>query len=369
MTTMFDPIEIRGVRIPNRIWMSPMCTYTAEPQPALAGKPTDFHYAHYAARAQGGVGLVMVEATAVTPEGRISPYDLGLWDDSQIEHFERVARGIRGGGAVPAVQLAHAGRKASSDRPWSSGTIVGEVAEAEYDSEAWMPVSSSRLAFPGSPVPQELTRADIAVVVQAFASAARRADTAGFDVVEIHAAHGYLLHSFLSPVANARADEYGGSLRNRARIVLEVIDAIRAVWPPAKAVFLRVSTTDWIQENVGDIRESWTSDQTIQLARWAAERGVDLVDASSGGIDIVQIPEDRDYQTRKAAEVRATTGIRVAAVGRIDSPALAEELVSSGQVDAIFLGRPPLANPSWANDAARQLGFSPRFIEQYAYTL
>lgn len=369
MTTVFDPIEIRGVKIPNRMWMSPMCTYTAGPQPTRAGKPTDFHYAHYAARANGGLGLVMVEATAVTPEGRISPYDLGLWDESHVDHFARVVRGIRSGGAVPAVQLAHAGRKASSDRPWTSRTAVGEEVAAGQDSRGWIPVSSSPLAFPGSPVPHELTRSDIAAIVQAFASAARRADTAGFDVVEIHAAHGYLLHSFLSPVANLRADEYGGSLQNRARIVLEVIDAIRAVWPSTKAVFLRVSTTDWIHENASDIRESWTLDQTIQLARWSAERGVDLIDASSGGIDIVQIPVDRDYQTRNAAALRAETGILVAAVGRIDSPALAEKLISSGQADAIFLGRPLLRNPSWANDAARELGSSPRFIEQYAYTL
>lgn len=369
MTTVFDPIEIRGVKIPNRMWMSPMCTYTAEPQPARAGRPNDFHYAHYSTRANGGLGLVMVEATAVTPEGRISPYDLGLWDDGQIEDFARIARGIRAGGAVPAVQLAHAGRKASNDRPWSGGKSIGAVDDFGQDSYGWLPVSSSPIAFPGSPVPHELTRAEIAALVQAFAEAARRADAAGFDVVEIHAAHGYLLHSFLSPVANERGDEYGGSVQNRARIVLEVVDAVRAVWPSTKPLFLRVSTTDWIEENSDDIRESWTVDQTIQLSRWAAERGVDLIDASSGGIDIVQIPRDQDYQTRKAASVRAETGIPVAAVGRIDSPALAESLVSSGQVDAIFLGRPLLRNPSWANDAARELGTAPRFIEQYAYTL
>ena len=252
MTTLFDPIRIRGLEIPNRVWMSPMCTYTADPQPGEAGMPTDFHYAHYASRAAGGLGLVMVEASGVVPEGRISPYDLGIWDDGQVSDFARIVRGIRDGGAVAGIQLAHAGRKASSPRPWAGADPAGREGSAGAEDLEWLPVSPSAIAFPGSPVPHELTRTEIAETVQAFAEAARRAEAAGFDVVEIHAAHGYLLHSFLSPIANERTDEYGGSLENRARIVLEVIDAVRAAWPADKPVFLRVSTTDWVEENADD---------------------------------------------------------------------------------------------------------------------
>lgn len=369
MTSVFDPIQIRGLEIPNRVWMSPMCTYTAQPQPGAAGRPTDFHYAHYSTRAAGGLGLVMVEASGVVPEGRISPCDLGIWDDDQIEDLARIASGIRAGGAVPGIQLAHAGRKASSDKPWLGSSSSGEADHLGHDRYGWTPVSPSPVAFPGFPVPHELSRTEVNGVVQAFADAARRAEVAGFDVVEIHAAHGYLLHSFLSPVANRRTDQYGGSLANRARIVLEVIDAVRAVWPADKPVFLRVSTTDWIEENPDDDRDSWTLDQTIQLSRWAAERGVDLIDASSGGVDVVPIPRDRDYQTSRAEAVRTATGLPVVAVGRIESPQFAEELVSSAKADAVFVGRALLRNPSWANAAALELGVNPRFIEQYAYTL
>lgn len=369
MTTLFDPIRIRGLEIPNRVWMSPMCTYTADPQPGEAGTPTDFHYAHYASRAAGGLGLVMVEATGVVPEGRISPYDLGIWEDGQVSDFARIVRGIRDGGAVAGIQLAHAGRKASSPRPWAGADPAGREGSAGAEDLEWLPVSPSAIAFPGSPVPHELTRTEIAETVQAFAEAARRAEAAGFDVVEIHAAHGYLLHSFLSPIANERTDEYGGSLENRARIVLEVIDAVRAAWPADKPVFLRVSTTDWVEENADDPRQAWTLPQTVQLARWAAEGGVDLIDCSSGGIDVVPIPHDEEYQTRNAAAVRAESRTLTAAVGRISSPEQANALIAHEKADAVFLGRPLLRNPSWANDAALALGVSPRFLEQYAYTL
>lgn len=369
MTSVFDPIQIRGIEIPNRVWMSPMCTYSAQPDGRFVGRPDDFHLAHYASRAAGGVGLVMVEATGVTRDGRISPYDLGLWDDDQIEAYARVARGIRRGGAVPGIQLGHAGRKASSDRPWSGGRFIAAGDPVGESGDGWPPVSASAIAFPGASVPHELTADDIATTVSAFADAARRADTAGFDVVEIHAAHGFLLHSFLSPVANRRTDEYGGSLENRARLVLEVVDAVRAVWPAHKPVFLRVSTTDWIEENPEDSRDSWTVAQTVQLSRWATARGVDLVDASSGGVDVVPIPADRDYQTRRAAIVRTESAVVTAGVGRVDTAAYAEELVARGSVDAVFIGRALLRNPSWANDAAVEMGATPRFIEQYAYAL
>lgn len=316
-----------------------------------------------AARAAGGVGLVMVEATGVSPEAPISPQDLGLWNDAQVEPFSAVVAAIRAGGAVPAVQLAHAGRKASTAAPWNGGGYVDENAYG------WTPVAPSTEAFPDLPVPHELSVAEIQQVILTFADAAVRADQAGFDVVEIHAAHGYLLHNFLSPITNKRTDDYGGSLENRSRIVLEVIDAIRAVWPEEKPLFMRISTTDWVEENPEDDRESWTLSQSKQLALWASERGVDLIDASSGGLDIVPIPHDKDYQTAKAAELHRSTGVAVAGVGRIDDAETAQSLIASGQADAAFIGRPLLKNPSWANAAAMQLGAEPRYIHQYDYAI
>lgn len=369
MTSLFDPIQLRDLTIDNRVWMSPMCTYSADPSPELAGRPTDFHVAHYAARAAGGVGLAIVEATAVAPEGRISPYDLGLWSDDRVADFTRVAAALRAGGAVPGIQIAHAGRKASTERPWAGGGPIADTDENGEATHGWTPVGPSAAAFPGLKDPSELSTDDIAGVVAAFAATARRADEAGFDVVEIHAAHGYLLHSFLSPLSNHRTDSYGGSLENRARLTLEVVDAVRAVWPADKPVLLRVSMTDWVEENDGDDRDSWTVAQTVQLARWAAEHGVDLVDGSSGGNDVVDIPRTPDYQVDRAAVVRAESGVPVGAVGRVDTPERAQELVAQGRADVVLLGRPLLRNPSWVNDAAVELGASPRFLQQYAYTL
>ena len=363
MTTLFTPLQLRGLEIPNRAWMSPMCTYSADASPATAGRPTDFHLAHYSARAAGGAGLVMVEATGVAAEGRISPFDLGLWEDAQVPGFTRIASAIRAQGAVAGVQLAHAGRKASTGRPWEGGDWLGA------DEYGWMPYGASPVAFPGGPVPHEMSREDLTAVVASFADAARRALEAGFQVAEIHAAHGYLLHSFLSPLTNHRTDEYGGDLTGRARLVLEVIDAVRAVWPQDLPVLMRISTTDWIEENPEDARESWTYEQSAQLTAWAGEHGVDLVDASSGGNDIVPIPHDVDYQTRYAAKLHRDTTLAVAAVGRVKEAAQAEELLSSGQADAVFVGREMLRDPSWANHASRELGATPRFLEQYAYAL
>ncbi|BAU97396.1 NADH:flavin oxidoreductase [Corynebacterium suranareeae] len=360
MSKLFDPIQIRELTIPNRVWMSPMCTYSA---PVGTGMPTDFHQAHYAARAAGGVGLVMVEATGVSPVAPISPVDLGLWADEQVEPFSRITAAIRAGGAVPAVQLAHAGRKASTSAPWEGGDYVAP------ENNGWETIGPSALAFPGLPAPHELTISEIAEVVQQFADAAVRADKAGFDVVEIHAAHGYLLHNFLSPISNKRTDAYGGPLENRARIVLEVIEAIRQVWPAEKPVFMRISTTDWVEENPHDDRDSWTLEQSKQLALWAAAHGVDLIDASSGGLDVVPIPRERNYQTAKAAELRANTNVLVAAVGRIDDAETAHDLIESDQADAVFLGRPLLKDPSWANHAALSLGATPRYVRQYDYVL
>lgn len=363
MAELFEPLELRKLTIPNRVWMSPMCTYAADPAPSLAGRPTDFHLSHYASRAAGGAGLVMLEATGVRADGRISPFDLGLWSDDQIESFTRLATVITAAGAVPAIQLAHAGRKASIDRPWLGGAPLNE------DQLGWTTVGPSLDSFPGYPAPRELTVEEIGELVQSFADSARRALLAGFQVVEIHAAHGYLLHSFLSPASNRRQDQFGGSLENRARIVLEVIDAVRAIWPEDLPLFLRISTTDWISEDDSNDRQGWTVTDSIQLSRWAGERGVDLIDGSSGGLEPAPIPHTRDYQTALAAQVRSESALPVAAVGRIDDPQWAQELVSSGQADAIFLGRALLRDASWPNNAAVALGASPRFIVQYDYAL
>lgn len=363
MPSLFDPLQLRDLEVPNRAWMSPMCMYSAAPTGELVGQPTDFHLGHYSARAAGGTGLVVVEATAVAPEGRITPYDLGLWNDDQIPAFARLATAISEAGAVPAIQLAHAGRKASTDRPWLGGLPI------DRSQGGWETVGASPVAFPGYPAPNELDAQAIADIVDDFGQAARRAREAGFEVVEVHGAHGYLLHSFLSPVSNQRTDTYGGSLENRARLVLDVVDAVRGQWPADRPVFMRISTTDWIEENDDDAREAWTLDQTVTVAGWAAEHGVDLVDCSSGGTDVVPVPHAVDYQTAYAAQVRDRADVAVGAVGRINEPAQAARLIEDGQADAVFLGRALLARPSWANLAAAELGVQPRYMVQYDYAL
>ncbi len=349
MTTPFSPVRLRDLDIPNRLWMSPMCTYSAEPEGPAVGAPTDFHLTHYGARAAGGAGLVMIEATGVQPEGRISPFDLGLWDDDQIKPFSRIADAIIAGGAVPGIQLAHAGRKASVDKPWLGGAPLDPTAGG------WTPQAPSPVAFPGYPEPAELTEGDITTTVQAFADAARRALKAGIKVAEVHAAHGYLLHSFLSPISNTRRDGYGGDLAGRARFAIEVIDAVRAMWPSDLPVFLRISTTDWISENPSDHRAGWTLEDSVELAGLARDHGIDLIDCSSGGTEPIPIPHGRDYQTANAQRLRSALDIPVAAVGRIDDPEWAAELIRDGHADALFIGRPLLRDPSWVNNAARTL--------------
>ncbi len=363
MTELFEPLTVRGTTIPNRVWMSPMCTYSAVSEGTDVGAPNDFHLAHYAARAAGGVGLAVVEATGVMPEGRISPYDLGLWDDAQVPAHRRLAAAIADAGALPGIQLAHAGRKASMERPWLGGEPV-PVAEG-----GWPVVGPSAVAFPGYPEPSAMSLEEIAAVIGAWADAARRALEAGYEVVEIHAAHGYLLHSFLSPLSNTRTDNYGGSLENRSRIVLDVIDAVRRIWPEDKPVFLRISSTDWVSENPEDGREAWTLEDSIVLSRWAGQHGADLIDASSGALVPASIPHREDYQTFNAAQLKASGGTLVAAVGRITDPAAASELLSSGCADAVFIGRALLRDASWANNAAAVLGAKGRFIHQYDYAV
>ncbi|GHD32271.1 NADH:flavin oxidoreductase/NADH oxidase [Streptomyces galbus] len=355
MSALFEPWTLRDVTIPNRVWMPPMCQYSAAPEGPAAGVPTDWHFTHYGARATGGTGLIVVEATAVSPEGRISPYDLGLWNDAQAEGLRRITRFLTEQGTVPAVQLAHAGRKASTERPWKGGA---PLTPAEG---GWQPVAPSAVAFDERhPVPAELTTAQIAEVVQQFADAARRALAAGFEAVELHGAHGYLIHEFLSPHSNHRTDAYGGSFENRARFALEVVDAVRAVWPEDKPLFFRVSATDWLEEN------GWTADDTVRLARDLHAHGVDLVDVSTGGnASGVHIPTGPGYQVPFAARVKAETPMPVAAVGLITDPEQAEKIVANGEADAVLLGRELLRDPSWARHAARALGGEVRVPDQY----
>ncbi|HST72322.1 NADH:flavin oxidoreductase/NADH oxidase [Kocuria sp.] len=362
MSALFEPMTLRSLTVPNRVWMSPMCMYSAEASGPRAGVPTDFHLQHLASRAAGGVGLVMVEATAVRPDGRITPWDLGLWNEAQQQAFTRITAAIAEHGAVPAIQLGHAGRKASTDRPWRGG---GGVPEAEG---GWSAVAPSAEAFGDLPAPQELGVEEIRDLVQDFAAAARRALAAGFRVVEIHGAHGYLIHSFLSPVANRRTDAYGGPFDHRARFALEIVDAVRAVWPEELPVFFRVSATDWVQEAGGT--EAWTGEDTVRLAAALQEHGVDLLDTSTGGMaPRVRIPVGPGYQVPFAEAVRASTGLPTGAVGLITDPAQAEAVVSGGRADAVLLGRELLRDPYWAHRAAAALDAPARVPVQYEYAL
>ncbi|WP_406460870.1 NADH:flavin oxidoreductase/NADH oxidase [Streptomyces sp. NBC_00111] len=356
MSALFEPYTLRSLTIPNRVWMAPMCQYSAAPDGPAAGAPTDWHFQHYAARAVGGAGLVIVEATGVSPEGRISPQDLGIWNDTQVEAFRRITTFLKSQNTVPAVQIAHAGRKASTGRPWKGGAPVGP------DAHGWQPVAPSAIAFDENhPVPTELTVGEIKGVVRQFADAARRSLDAGFEIVEIHGAHGYLIGEFLSPHSNRRTDEYGGSYENRTRFALEVVDAVRAVWPDELPLFFRISATDWLEDG-----EGWTADDTVRFATDLEAHGVDLLDASTGGNAAgVRIPVGPGYQVPFAARVKTGTTLPVAAVGLITEARQAEKILENGEADAILLGRELLRNPSWARHAARELGAEPHVPDQY----
>jgi 2,4-dienoyl-CoA reductase-like NADH-dependent reductase (Old Yellow Enzyme family) len=362
VSALFEPLTLRDLTLPNRIWMSPMCQYSAVDEGPNTGVAGDWHFAHQAARAVGGAGLIITEATAVNPEGRISPADLGLWNDRQQQGLARIAGFLRGYGAVPGIQLGHAGRKASTERPWRGGRAIAPDAP-----RGWRPVAPSPIPFhEGDPVPAELTRDQIGRIVEDFAASARRALAAGFQVVEIHGAHGYLIHSFVSPHSNRRTDEYGGSFENRIRFALEVVDAVRAVWPEELPVFYRVSATDWLTENPEDGRAGWTMDDTVRLAKELLIHGVDLLDASSGGIAPgARITTGPGYQVPFAARIKAETDLRVAAVGEITEPRQAEEIIASGQADAVLLARELLRDPFWPNRAATALGATPSWPDQY----
>jgi 2,4-dienoyl-CoA reductase-like NADH-dependent reductase (Old Yellow Enzyme family) len=361
MSTLFEPYQLRSLTIPNRAWMSPMCQYSAAPDGPAVGAPADWHFAHLAARSVGGTGLIVTESTAVSPEGRISPYDLGIWNDTQVEAFRRVTGFLRSQGTVPGIQISHAGRKASVERTWVGGTIPPDAPLG------WLPVAPSAVPFrAGSATPEELTVEGIGVILRQFVEAAERARAAGFDVVEIHAAHGYLIHQFLSPESNRRTDSYGGSFDNRARFALEVAAAVREVWPQDLPVFFRVSATDWLTENADDEREGWTADETVLLAKELASRGVDLLDVSTGGIvPDAKIETGPGYQVPFAERVRTESGMPVAAVGLITQPAQAEAIVTDGRADAVFLGRELLRDPYWGRRAATELGDRLRMPDQY----
>ncbi len=342
---LFEPIALRDVVVNNRAWVAPMCQFSVE---ARDGAPTDWHLVHLGSRAVGGFGLVMTEATAVTPEGRITPQDVGLWNDRQVAAWRSITGFVHTQDARIGVQLAHAGRKASTFRPWEANDrrTVGE------QDGGWQTVAPADVAFPGLAVPRGLDRPGIAEVVAQFAAAAARAEAAGFDLIELHAAHGYLLHQFLSPLANLRSDEYGGDFAGRTRIVFEVVDAVRAVWPVHKPLFIRLSATDWLPGG-------WDIAQTSELARRLKGHGVDLFDISSGGLlPTEDVSIDPGYQTGFAREVRACGGVPTAAAGLITDPEQAEGHLIEGDADAIMFGRAALREPYWALKAAQRLRYS-----------
>lgn len=351
---LLSPLTIRGVTFRNRIAMSPMCQYSAR-----EGLAEDWHLVHLGSRAAGGVGLVVVEATAVTRDGRITPGDLGIWGDEHVEPLARIARFVESQGAVAGIQLAHAGRKASCDLPWKGGAGLKTPAAG-----GWAVVGPSPVAFDdGNPVPVALDEAGIDGVVAAFEAATRRALAAGFRVVEVHAAHGYLLHEFLSPLSNQRTDRYGGSLENRMRLLLRVSESVRRLVPAELPVFVRVSATDWADGG-------WDADQTVVLARRLKELGVDLIDVSSGGlVPRARIPVGKGYQVPFARKVRDEAGVMTGAVGLITEAKDANEVVTGGDADLVFVARELLREPYWALKAQQELGEEPAWPTPYGYAV
>lgn len=349
MSILFSPLSLRSITFRNRIFVSPMCQYSSRD-----GLPTDWHLVHLGSRAVGGAGLVMVEATAVSPEGRISPDDSGIWSDSHAEAFAPIASFIREQGAVAGIQLAHAGRKGSCSLPWLGGGPLG------MEACGWQPLAPSAEPFDiGHPVPRALTLDEMDEVEAQFCAAARRALAAGFQVVEVHMAHGYLLHEFLSPLVNHRDDNYGGSLENRLRFPLQVARAVRKEWPEELPLFVRISATDWVAGG-------WDIDQSVFLASQLKEIGVDLIDCSSGfAVPNEPVPFGPGFQVPFAARVRAEVNIASGAVGYITEPAQAEQIVATGQADAVLLARQMLRDPYWPLHAAKVLHADAPWPNQY----
>jgi 2,4-dienoyl-CoA reductase-like NADH-dependent reductase (Old Yellow Enzyme family) len=347
--SLFEPLTLRTVTLRNRIVLSPMAQYSA-----ADGMANDWHLVHYASRAAGGTGAIVVEATAVRPEGRISPGDLGLWKDEQVEPLARVAAAIAAQGAVPGIQIAHAGRKACVAAPWNGGEAVPAA------QGGWTPLGPGDEPFSaGAHVPRPMTAADLVTAVAAFAAAARRAHRAGFRFVEVHAAHGYLLHEFLSPLVNHRTDGYGGPFENRSRLALEVVEAVRAVWPAELPLWVRISATDWASGG-------WDVAEAARLAVRLRDAGADLVDCSSAGAVVTQqVVVGPGYQVPFAERVRREAAVRTGAVGLITEPAQADEILRAGRADVVLLGRIMLREPYWPLRAATALGVEGPWPVQY----
>jgi 2,4-dienoyl-CoA reductase-like NADH-dependent reductase (Old Yellow Enzyme family) len=349
MATLFEPLRIKGIEFRNRIGVSPMCQYSSED-----GFANDWHLVHLGTRAIGGAALVITEATAVTPEGRISPWDLGIWKDEHIAGLKRVVSFIDAHGSVAGIQLAHAGRKASVNTPWRGNKKI-EAADG-----GWKPLAPSPVPFKeGDHIPQELTKEEIKTVVAAFRQGASRAVEAGFRVVEIHGAHGYLINEFLSPVSNLRNDEYGGSFDNRIRFLMEVVDSVQQVWPKEYPLFVRLSASEWSEQG-------WTIDDSVKLSAILKGAGVDLIDCSSGGnLHGARIKVEPMYQTPFAEIIRRQSGIMTAAVGLITTAAQCEQIVAEGRADMIFLARQLLRDPYFPLHAAKELGADITWPDQY----
>jgi len=349
MSKLFSPLKIREVEFRNRIFVSPMCQYSSDD-----GLPNDWHLVHLGSRAVGGASLVMVEASAVSPEGRISPNDSGMWSDDHAMAFKRITSFLKSQGAVPGIQLAHAGRKASTDAPWRGGKpLTAEEA-------GWQPIAPSAIPFDdASPTPREVTQGDLEEVVSKFVAAARRSIEAGFEALEIHMAHGYLLHEFLSPLSNHRTDEYGGPLENRMRLPVKIAEALRQTWPAHLPLFVRISCTDWIEGG-------WDLTQSIEFCRRLKALGVDLIDCSSGAmVPHAKIPAGPGFQVPFAAAVREQAQISTGAVGFITQPVQAEQIIATGQADVILMAREFLRQPYWPLHAAKTLNVDIPWPSQY----
>jgi 2,4-dienoyl-CoA reductase-like NADH-dependent reductase (Old Yellow Enzyme family) len=346
---LFESYKLRGVEFRNRIWVSPMCQYSSED-----GMPNDWHLVHLGSRAVGGAGLVIMEATAVSPEGRISPSDAGIWSDAHAESYKRITEFIKQQGAIAGIQIAHAGRKASTAEPWHGGKLVDE------GDGGWETVAPSAMAFADDyPMPREMTKEDIAQATEDFVAAAKRAVEAGFEVIEIHAAHGYLFHSFLSPLSNKRADEYGGSLENRMRFPLEVARQVREAVPENLPVFVRISATDWTENG-------WDLEQSVAFCNELKNIGIDLIDVSTGGnVPDAKIPVAPGYQVSFAAEIRKQVGIATGAVGMITDAKQADEILQKGEADAVLIAREFLRDPYFPFTAAMESGGEVDVPKQY----
>jgi 2,4-dienoyl-CoA reductase-like NADH-dependent reductase (Old Yellow Enzyme family) len=352
MTALFSPLTLRDLTFKNRIFVSPMCQYSSED-----GMPTDWHLVHLGSRAIGGAAAVIVEATAVSPEGRISPWDSGMGSPAHGRAFQRITRFMKDAGSVPGVQLAHAGRKASTNRPWLSGGAVSP------EQGGWQPIAPSAIAFDAHyPMPREMTTADIDAVVRHFADSTRWSLDAGFELVEVHAAHGYLLHQFLSPLSNHRTDDYGGSLENRMRLTLRVAHTVREIWPAPLPVFVRISATDWAEGG-------WDLPQSVELSKRLKAIGIDLIDCSSGAlVPHVKIPVGPGYQVPFAEAIKRDAGIATGAVGMIVEAEQAEAIIATGKADAVLLARKMLEDPYWPLHAAEELGADVEWPKQYLRT-